>query len=174
MAGQQGDMQKPAMFVGQTTEMRAVVEAIDYESRLVTLRKDDGSVVTFTASPDVRNLDQAQPGDVLHVEYSESLRIQVAASADFEPAAGEMVSVTRSEEGEKPSMIAVDTTMLIARVVAIDVDAMTYKLQFPDGAIYEYEAMVRENLEAADVGDMVAIEITESVIAVVLGVDPAE
>ena len=58
-------------------------------------------------------------------------------------------------------MAAVDTQVLLARVVAIDVEAMTYKLEFPDGAVNEYTAMVRENLEAASVGDMVAIEVTE-------------
>ena len=68
---------KPAMFAGQTSTMQAVVEAIDHEARLVTLRKQDGTSVTFTPSPDVRNLDQVSAGDILHVEYSQSINIQV-------------------------------------------------------------------------------------------------
>jgi hypothetical protein len=82
--------------------------------------------------------------------------------------------MTRSEKGEMPGMAAVDTQILLARVVDINVPNMTYKLEFPDGAVNEYRAMVRENLEAAAVGDMVAIEVTESVIAVVEAVNPAE
>ena len=172
----EGD-RKPAMFAGQTSTMEAVVEAIDHEARLVTLRKQDGTSVTFTPSPEVRNLDQVSAGDILHVEYSQSINIEVVGAEGLEgvePAAAGMSAMTRSEEGEMPGMAAVDTQILLARVVDINVPNMTYKLEFPDGAVNEYRAMVRENLEAADVGDMVAIEITESVIAVVEAVNPAE
>jgi hypothetical protein len=172
----EGD-RKPAMFAGQTSTMEAVVEAIDHEARLVTLRKQDGTSVTFTPSPEVRNLDQVSAGDILHVEYSQSINIEVVGAEGLEgvdPAAAGMSAMTRSEKGEMPGMAAVDTQILLARVVDINVPNMTYKLEFPDGAVNEYRAMVRENLEAADVGDMVAIEITESVIAVVEAVNPAE
>jgi Cu/Ag efflux protein CusF len=165
---------KPAMFAGQTSTMQAVVEEIDHEARLVTLRKQDGSTVTFTPSPEVRNLDQVRAGDILHVEYSQSVNIQVVSAEGAKPAAGGMSAVTRSERGEMPAMAAVDTQVLLARVVDIDVPNMTYKLEFPDGAINEYRAMVKENLEAAEVGDMVAIEVTESVLAAVEAVDRAE
>ena len=169
----EGD-RKPAMFASQTTTMQAVVEAIDHEARLVTLRKDDGSSVTFTPSPDVRNLDQVKVGDILHVEYSQSVSIQVATVEGMETGAGEVAGITRSEKGEMPAMAAVDTKVVIARVVDIDVEAMTYKLEFPDGSVNEYVAMVEENLKLAAVGDMVAIETTESVIAVVESVNPTE
>ena len=165
---------KPAMFAGQTATMQAVVEEIDHAARLVTLRKEDGTTVTFTPSPEVRNLDQVSAGDVLHVEYSQSVNIQVVSAEGVDPTAGGMTAVTRSEEGEMPAMAAVDTQVLLARVVEIDVPNMTYKLEFPDGAVNEFTAMVKENLEAADVGDMVAIEVTESVLAVVEAVNPAE
>ena len=165
---------KPAMFAGQTSTMQAVVEAIDHEARLVTLRRQDGTSVTFTPSPEVRNLDQVSAGDILHVEYSQSINIEVVSAEGVDPAAGGMTAITRSEKGEMPAMAAVDTKVLLARVVAIDVPNMTYKLEFPDGAVNEYRAMVKENLEAADVGDMVAIEVTESVLAVVEAVNPAE
>lgn len=165
---------KPAMFASQTSTMQAVVEAIDHEARLVTLRREDGSSVTFTPSPDVKNLDQVNVGDILHVEYSQSVSIQVATIEGMETGAGEVAGITRSAEGEMPAMAAMDTTVVIAKVVAIDMEAMTYKLEFPDGTVNEYVALVKENLDMADVGDMVAIETTESVIAVVESVNPSE
>ena len=58
------------------------------------------------------------------------------------------------------------------KIVAVDLENMTYKLELPDGAVREYVAMVRENLEMAAVGDVVAIEVTESVIAVVEDMTP--
>lgn len=171
-AGQEAGDPKPGMFVSQSSTMQAVVEAIDHEARLVTLRRDDGTSVTFTPSPEVRNLDQVDVGDILHVEYSQSVRIQVADVEGMDPAAGELAALTRSEEGEMPAMAAVDTKILLAKVVAIDLENMTYKLEFPDGSVNEYVAMVEANLEMAAVGDVVAIEVTESVIAVVEDMTP--
>ena len=171
-AGQDAVDPKPGMFMSQKSTMQAVVEAIDHEARLVTLKRDDGTSVTFTPSPDVRNLDQVDVGDILHVEYSQSVRIQVADVEGMDPAAGELAALTRSEEGEMPAMAAVDTKILLAKVVAIDLENMTYKLEFPDGSVNEYVAMVEANLEMAAVGDVVAIEVTESVIAVVEDMTP--
>jgi len=166
-AGQQADPGKPGMFVGQRSESSSVVESIDQQTREVTLRHEDGSTTTIVAGPEVRNLAQVSVGDILHVKHTQTIRIQVVGAEGIEPGSGGMSTMTRAKEGEMPGMTAVDQQVLVARVVAIDLDAMTYKLQFPDGAVYEYEALVRENLEAADVGDMVAIEVTESVTAFV-------
>ena len=173
-AGQEQGNPKPAMFASQSSTMQAVVEAIDHEARLVTLRREDGTSVTFTPSPEVRNLDQVKVGDILHVEYSQSVSIQVATIEGMEPAVGEVSGITRSEEGEMPAMAAMDTTVIIATVVAIDLEAMTYKLEFVDGSVTEYVALVPENLRMAAVGDTVAVEVTESVIAVVESVNPSE
>jgi len=172
LAGQQGDNPKPGMFASQTSTMQATVEAIDHEARLVTLQRADGTSVTFTPSPDVRNLDQVSVGDKLHVEYSQTVRITVATAEGVDPAAGAVSAVTRAERGEMPAMAAVDTTVLLAKVVAIDLDNMTYKLEFPDGSVNEYIALVEENLRMAAVGDVVAIQITESVIAAVEDLTP--
>ena len=170
--GQEAAEPKPGMFMSERSTMQAVVEAINHKSRLVTLKRDDGTSVTFTPSPEVRNLDQVKVGDVLRVEYSASVRIQLADVEGIDPAAAEVSAVTRSEEGEMPAMAAVDTKVILAKVVAVDLENMTYKLELPDGAVREYVAMVRENLEMAAVGDVVAIEVTESVIAVVEDMTP--
>ena len=171
LAGQQPDSKKPGLFAGQRSESSAVVAAIDQESREVTLRHQDGTTTTFVAGPEVRNLAQVSVGDILHVEYSQTVRIQVAGAKDAGPTAGAVSAMTRAEEGEMPGMATVDSKVIIAKVVAIDVPGMTYKLQFPDGTVNEYKALVKENLEAADVGDVVAIEVTESVIAYVEDAD---
>ena len=144
---------KPSLFQSRSTTIQAVVEAIDHESRLVTLRRGDGSTITFTPSPDVRNLDQVKVGDILHAEYTQSVSIQVATAEGVGPGAGEIAGVARTEEGEMPGMVAVDTKMIVATVEAIDLEMNTYKLKFPDGSINEYVAMNPENLKMGAVGD---------------------
>ena len=57
--------------------MTAIVTAINHATREVTLKKDDGTEVTFVASEDVKNLPQVKVGDVLHVVYAEALAYEV-------------------------------------------------------------------------------------------------
>ena len=159
---------KPSIFQSRTATMQAVVEEIDHESRVVTVRKPDGSAVTFTPSPEVRNLDQVGVGDVLMMEYSQSVSISVhAAPDDMAPASGEIAGIARTEEGQMPGMAAVDTQITIAKVAAIDLEQNTYKLQFDDGSVREFVAMNPDNLRMADVGDVVIIEVTETLVATV-------
>ncbi len=165
---------KPSLFQSRSTTIQAVVEAIDHEARVVTLRRADGTTVTFTPSPEVRNLDQVKVGDILHAEYTQSVSIRVASAEGVGPGAGEIAGIARTEEGEMPGMVAVDTQMIVATVEAIDLEMNTYKLRFPDGSINEYVAMNPENLRMAAVGDIVMIEITETIAAVVEEVSPGE
>ena len=59
------------------TNGQAVVEAIDHETRVVTVRGPGGNTITFTASDEVRNLDQVAAGDLIDAEYVESLDVEV-------------------------------------------------------------------------------------------------
>jgi len=71
-------------------------------------------------------------------------------------------------------MAAVDATVIVATVVDINMENNTYKLKGPAGNVNEYVAMNPENLKLAAVGDIVVIETTESVVAVVEKVTPSE
>ena len=59
---QEAEMERPAMSASQSMTVSAVVEAIDHETRVVTVRKADGEELTFTASEEARNLDQVDVG----------------------------------------------------------------------------------------------------------------
>ena len=88
-------MDKPSFFASQSITIPAVVEAIDHETRIVTVRKPDGDSVTFTASDEARNLDQVEVGDILIAEYVESVSIDVIANESME--AAEVLAIARTE-----------------------------------------------------------------------------
>ena len=61
----------------------ATVEAVDQETRQVTLRDDvDGTAFTVTAGPEVRNLPQLAAGDHVQIDYYRSLTVAMADPAD--------------------------------------------------------------------------------------------
>ena len=67
VAGEESGMDKPSFSASQSLTISALVEAIDHETRVVTVLKPDGEKVTFTADDQVRNLAQVNVGDYLIV-----------------------------------------------------------------------------------------------------------
>lgn len=166
-------MERPAMSASQSMTVSAVVEAIDHETRIVTVRKADGEELTFTASDEARNLDQVSVGDVLIAEYVESIDIQVIANDGMEPEAAAAAVMARSEEGDMPGFAAMEQVVITATVEDINIEANTFKLKGPDGVVEEYTARNPDNLKRAMVGDLVVITRTDAV-AIVVEKQPAE
>ena len=154
---------KPSMSASQTITMSAVVEAINHETREVTLRGPEGNTETVFVSEEARNLDQVSAGDIVMAEYVESISIEVFANDGMEPGVGELAIAGRSEKGEMPGAAMMDTVVVTATVEEINIEANTFKLKGPDGAIEEYTARNPENLKKADVGDLVVITFTEAI-----------
>ena len=154
---------KPSMSTSETMIVTAMVEAINHETREVTLRGPEGESVSFVASEEARNLDQVQAGDIVIAEYVQSMSIEVFANDGTKPGAGEISGAGRSEKGEMPGMAAIDSVVVTATVEEINLEANTFKLKGPSGEIKQYEARNPENLKKADVGDLVVITYTEAV-----------
>jgi hypothetical protein len=164
---QDAEMERPSMSTSRTMTVSAVVEAIDHETRVVTVRKADGEEITFTASEDARNLDQVAVGDILLAKYVETLSIEVMANEGFEPEAAGAAAMARAKEGEMPGLAAMEQAVITAVVEEINLENNTFKLREPDGSINEYVARVPENLKRAKVGDLVVITVTSTVAIVV-------
>ena len=154
---------KPSLYSSQTMKMTAVVEAINHETREVTLRGPEGNTSSFVASEEARNLDQVSVGDTVMAEYEQSLAIEVFANDGSVPSAGSLAAAGRSEKGEMPGMAAVDATVITATVEEINLENNTFKLKGPSGEVQEYTARNPENLKKADVGDLVVITYTEAI-----------
>jgi len=166
-------MDKPSFSASQSMVVSALVEAIDHETRVVTLRKANGEAVTFTADDNVRNLAQVSVGDHLTAEYVETVSIKVMAADGLEADAAEVSAMARAEEGEMPGYAAMDAMVVTATVEEINIEMNTFKLKGPDGVISEYTARNPENLKRSAVGDLVVMTVT-SAVAIVVEEKPAE
>lgn len=170
---EEAKMDKPSFGASQSMTVSAVVEAINHETRVVTVRKPDGEAITFTASEEARNLDQVSVGDVLIAQYTETVSIDVVAGDGLEPEVAGAAAMARTEKGEMPGVAAMDATVVISTVEEINVEANTFKLKGPDGVVTEYTARNPENLKRSEVGDLVVITVTEA-IAITVEKVPAE
>jgi len=154
---------KPSLYSSQTVVVTAAVEAINHETREVTLRGPEGETSSFVASEEARNLDQVSVGDIVMAEYEQSLSIEVFANDGSVPGAGELAVAGRSEKGEMPAIAAVDSQVITATVEEINIEANTFKLKGPSGEVNEYVARNPENLKKAAVGDLVVITYTQAI-----------
>ena len=144
-----------------TVEVTATVVAIYQDTREVTLRKDDGTEVTFVASEDIQNLPQVQVGDVLHAVYSEAIAYEVrkggtAAAPETAIAGG------AAELGQRPAGVLARQTTATVAIVAIDRQAPSVTFQGSEGNTRTIKVLHPERLEGVNVGDTVELTFTEA------------
>jgi len=164
---------KPSFSASQSMTVTAVIEAINHETRVVTVRKPDGEAITFTASDEARNLDQVDVGDTLIAEYEETVSVVVMENDGMAADAAEASAISRAEEGGMPGVAAMDATVVTATVEEINLEKNTFKLKGPDGKVSEYVARNPNNLKLAAVGDLVVISVTKAV-AITVESQPAK
>ena len=67
----------PGGVAVETSEMTAVVEAINYKTRTVTLRGPQQKTVTLKVDDSVKRLNEVKKGDEIVVQRTEALAIDV-------------------------------------------------------------------------------------------------
>ena len=61
----------------RTVHLTAVVDAIDYKNRRVSLRGPNGQVMAFAVSPQAKGLERVTAGDRVSILYSEALALDM-------------------------------------------------------------------------------------------------
>jgi Cu/Ag efflux protein CusF len=145
-----------------TVEATAVVTAIDQKTREVTLKKEDGTEVTFVASEDVKNLAQVKPGDVLHVVYGEALAYEVKKGGTT-VAPATTIAGGAAELGQKPEGALARQTTATVLITAIDPKVPSVTFKGPAGNTRTIKVLHPEKLVGVSVGDTVELTFTEAV-----------
>lgn len=158
---------KPSFSASESVTTTARVEAIDHETREVTLLLADGDTVTSRASDEVRNLDQVSVGDIVYAHYTDSVSIQVVADDGAAPEAYVAGEAARAAEGKMPGFAATESAVTTSIVEAINLEDNTFKLREADGEVRQYTARNPDNLRRAEVGDKVIVTVTQSVVVTV-------
>ena len=153
----------PGMVVAETTSIKAKVDAVDVEKRLVTVTGPRGKTVTLRVGPEVKNLDQVKPGDEIVVRYFESVALFVRKGGT-RPAATETAAVQVAQKGKRPAVVAVDTVEFTGTVEAIDYAKRRVSVKGPEGKTktIKVDPSVKR-LNEVKKGDQVVLRYTEAV-----------
>ncbi len=147
------------------SEMRvetATVEAVDPSSRLVTLRKPDGTYVTTAAGPEIKRFAEVKVGDKVTARYYENLVIMVKQPGDPETVSASRATTPSGQE--LPGGTKARQATITATITAIDMNLPSITFTGPNGWKYTSKVQDREALGKVKVGDKVDIVWTEAVL----------
>jgi hypothetical protein len=167
---------EPRLFGGLVAEavhVKATVEAINYETRVVTLKGEQGGVRTITAGPEVKRLAEIKQGDTIEAVYAESVTV-LAGDAAGAPKRDDSVQVERATKEEKPGAAMLMTSRVLATVTALDHAARTATLKGPNRTVVINVPADAVNFDKVKVGDSVYLEINQALAAAVTKSAPAK
>jgi hypothetical protein len=144
-------------------EGTSVVQEVNKRTREVTLRRQDGSVMSVVVGPEVRNFNQIKVGDIVEAKAIELLAIAVGPAATQVRERRETTGRgdTRSALGEKPAATTQRTVEIVATVQTVDRKARTVTVK---GAVQTVTLKVGEDVDLSSlkVGDNVYVVYIES------------
>ena len=152
----------PVMY-GRSAKIKATVEAIDLETREITLKGAKERTKTLRVEQSVKNLPQAQIGDKAVVRYNESVGLELRKVEAGDPAAIEAGPAANSRPGQKPAAGGSKQITVQAYVEAVMAKEKTVTLRTPDGNLVDLYVRDPNVLASMVAGDNVVARYTEAV-----------
>jgi Cu/Ag efflux protein CusF len=144
-----------------TVELTAQVMAINYETREVTLKMENGQPLTIVADEAVKNLDQVMKGDVVVATYTQALAYEVKKGGTT--GVSSTAAAAKAEPGEKPAAIVGQSLTVTVEITAIDKEAPSVTVKGPGGETKTVMVKDPRKLEGVSVGDTVDLTYVETV-----------
>ena len=145
-----------------TVKTSATIVQLDAATRSITLKRQDGKVVTTTMGEEVRNFEQLKVGDKVTAEYAQALALELRKGGGGTPAITGEDALKRSDAGQKPGGKAVRPVAVLADVINVDAKKKTVSLKGPGGNIVDLLVEDPEQLKNIKKGDQVQALYTES------------
>lgn len=147
---------------GDTTTITATVEAIDANTRTLTVKGPGGNLVPITVSKAVERFSEIKVGDTITARYYDNIIIRVKPAGE-KPVDTWSESLTRGAAAASPAGTAAMQRTITATIVAIDnkVPSISFKGETVNWT-YSSRVEDKEALAKVKVGDRVDITWTEA------------
>jgi len=159
----------PKASAGEVVTMTAKVVSVDTATREVVLEGSNGAKRTIVAGPDVRNLAQVKPGDIVKATYAQAVAIELKKGGSAILSERVKEEASGAPLGEKPSGVARRQVTLTGRVEEVDAASRLVSVKGPKGNVVDV-GVSPQTLAEVKVGDEVELVYTEALaIAVTAG-----
>lgn len=153
-----------AQLTNELTAMAEVV-AVDPATRIIALRREDGSLFQVKAGPDVRNFAQIAAGDTLRVQYRETLAASLRPAGETAVPVEAGAVAARAKAGAKPGGGVGVGISVRAKVESIDRERDIVVCSLASGEIIARRILTPEGrgfVKGLKVGDTVQLDYTEA------------
>jgi hypothetical protein len=158
----------------ETLSLRATVQAIDQQTRMITLVGPQGNSVTIHVGDQVQNLAQVKQGDTVIVRYHGSVAFILAPPGSKTPRTAAYGAAARAAPGQLPAGELAGKLVVTSTVVGVDPASHTLQLVNPAGGpIWTVAVSTPEGQKALNivkVGDTLTAVISQTL---ALAVEPA-
>jgi Cu/Ag efflux protein CusF len=151
-----------AVTDGAAVSETFTIQAIDFKSRLVTLKDSQGHVEMVVAGPEVKRFDELKAGDTVTFRYFESVVYSIRQSGQPAPTVGEEPALVRGTGARPGGTISKQMTASVV-VTAIDAAVPSVTVRRDDGATMSFKVEEKKNLTGVKVGDRVDITYTAGI-----------
>ena len=154
-------------LTGETVTKTAIVEAINYGTRELTVKGPEGKYVTFIAPPEVKRFDTLKVGDTIVAKYYENLVIRVKRPGEKDVDSATSGAVPAA--GAKPGATVAEQRTITATITEIDAKVPSITFKGPNNWTYSSRVEDKQALAKVKVGDKVDLTWTQ---AVLIGIEP--
>jgi hypothetical protein len=157
--------------VAEQIEAKAVVESIDQSTRTLMIRREDGSLASIKAGPEVRNFAQVKAGDRVAVRVRLGVLAEMAPDDGISGPVAQSDVAARASAGAKPGVLTGEA--LRVRVTFNTYDSQTHAVSLTVSPGQE-RTMVLQSKRMQDfaaglkAGDKVDVTFVRSIAVAVL------
>lgn len=151
---------------GDSVTKTGVVEAIDHQNRVLTLRGEKGDFVTVDVPESVERFADIKVGDTISARYYDN--VTVRKKEPGEKAVDTDTAAISRAAGAKPAGTAATQRTITATIEAIDPKVPSITFKGPNGWNYSRRIMDKDVLKQVKVGDQVDFTWTEAVLISVI------
>ena len=158
-------MARTAMAQSKTvsSEMKTAtgtIEAVEAQTRTITIKKSDGTYTTIVAGPDITRFAEVKVGQKVNVRYYENVIVRVKKPG--EPDTDTKAAATTGSEQAMPGGTKAKQRTITATITAIDPNVPSVTFTGPNGWKYSSKVQDTEALSKVKVGDKVDFVWTEA------------
>lgn len=150
--------------VSRAAEVSATVTAVDPATRRIDLATANGEALTLTASPDMRNFDRIEPGDVATMQMFGSMSVRVA-DATAPNRTDTFAMIGRAPEGDRPGSVFGAVTTTTVTFVSYDPETFEAVVVLPSGErrAVQVQPGMRSFAAARTRGERIEVTISDAV-----------
>jgi Cu/Ag efflux protein CusF len=155
-------MAQSKTFTTQVRDETGVIEAIEAQTRTITLKKADGTYVNVVAGEDIKRFPELKVGDKVSAKYYENLVIRLKQPG--EPDVDTGAKGTTGSGQALPGGTKAKQRTITATITNINTTAPSITFTGPNGWKYESRVQDPAALAKVKVGDKVDIVWTDALL----------